>query len=125
MIQEFPFPQFDIENYHNDVALLKIWPKINFTGTDYTGRNPIGSICLPKIDRDFIGSATVAGWGLTTSRSVTASEILMAVDVNLLEATACRSYKIFRPDLMICAGYLEGGKDACQVSQLATTAIIT
>jgi hypothetical protein len=59
------------------------------------------------------------GWG-DTSEGGAASDGLMAVLIRTLANTDCSRYGPpastggFHPDVMLCAGALEGGKDACQ-----------
>ncbi|RWS00825.1 hypothetical protein B4U80_07788, partial [Leptotrombidium deliense] len=62
----------------------------------------------------FDGIATVAGWGYHYSGENRISDKLMALDVQLLETEECHAYSIFNDDLMLCAGYVEGKRDACQ-----------
>lgn len=60
--------------------------------------------------------AIVAGWGYTAQNGHL-STFLQEVTVPILSNAQCQktSYKSLIVDTMICAGYLEGGKDACQV----------
>ena len=60
-------------------------------------------------------AVTVTGWGHTTSGGLS-SEVLREVQVEVTEDTGCSgSYgSTFLSDLMVCAGFDAGGKDACQ-----------
>ena len=60
------------------------------------------------------GAVTVvSGFGRTTETSG-ASTTLQEVTVPIISDTGCGAYAdFFNPASMLCAGYLEGGKDAC------------
>ena len=48
----------------------------------------------------------------------TASNVLQKVDVRLVSEEACiRSYGYSVTPRMLCAGYRNGGKDSCQVTE--------
>lgn len=64
----------------------------------------------------FSGTATVTGWGLVSELDRKGSDYLQAANVNLLTPAACRNYKNFEEETQICAGYENGGTDACAVS---------
>ncbi|XVV02170.1 serine protease [Actinosynnema sp. CA-248983] len=58
--------------------------------------------------------ATVFGWG-RTAELAPPSATLREVDLPVLSDHACaRVLEGFRSDAMMCAGYPEGGKDACE-----------
>lgn len=59
---------------------------------------------------------TVIGYG-DTSDGGDISQILLEVDVDTFSDVFCdNTYAIYEPDLMVCAGTEEGGRDSCQVS---------
>lgn len=68
---------------------------------------------------EFSGSeGIVAGWGRTAEKQQT-SQLLQTVSVPVWSREECKSagYGSKRiTENMICSGYAEGGKDACQVS---------
>lgn len=70
---------------------------------------------------DYTGEyGTVAGWGRLGEKRSTAIE-LMKVSVPMMTMDDCRKsgYGATRiTDNMVCAGYPEGKKDACQVCNL-------
>ena len=84
----------------------------------YLGIRPV---CLPMDDQmDYSGrSATVTGWGTTSSGGKT-STVLRGVDVTVLSNNDCRTKYSYPSswitDQMLCANApeKEGGKDACQ-----------
>jgi len=59
---------------------------------------------------------TVSGWGRLEDQKGPKPQILQVVVVPFISYNTCRSiYNDIEPG-MICAGYLQGGKDACGVS---------
>ncbi|XP_011337775.1 trypsin-1 isoform X2 [Ooceraea biroi] len=103
-------PMFDISTLHNDVAVLQLSVSFKFTPELHNAPlagNPIvpGTICQ------------VAGWGYPADNIPIVSLDLMYVDLPIRSVDECR--KLLKnitnlPDGMFCAGYLDGGKDACQ-----------
>ncbi|XP_061388233.1 trypsin-1 [Musca vetustissima] len=94
----------------HDIALLKFDQPVPL-------KDPIRPVCLPLTSNhnfDF-KPAIVAGWGLTSDGG-SSSNFLREVTVPVLTNAQCRatSYKSMILETMLCAGYLEGGKDACQ-----------
>src|SRR5690606_5701573 len=57
--------------------------------------------------------ATVTGWGTTSAGGQTAVG-LMEVAVPIVSNAACNAVHGAIPDNMLCAGYVQGGKDSCQ-----------
>ncbi|XP_052864423.1 trypsin-7-like [Anopheles cruzii] len=94
---------------NNDVALLLL--QIPVTPGD--GGVPI---CLPPGSDTFDGrEATVTGWGTTAAGEL--SETLQQLTVPVMTNQQCRRSGYYRFQItskMLCAGYLEGGRDSCQ-----------
>jgi guanylate cyclase len=69
-------------------------------------------------NKDYTGRvAIVAGWGRTEERKPTSSS-LRKVAVPILSSEECLKYGYSKSRItenMICAGYADGKKDACQV----------
>ncbi|XP_075161618.1 trypsin-1 [Haematobia irritans] len=102
--------QYSTTTLQNDIALLKLDQPVPL-------KDPIRPVCLPvgaNHNFDF-KSAIVAGWGLTSDGG-SSSSYLREVVVPVITNAQCKatSYKSMIVDTMLCAGYLEGGKDACQ-----------
>lgn len=75
-------------------------------------------VCLPERGSTFTGkNATVTGWG-AIEESGPLSSTLQEVLVPIMSNNECRTTK-YPPkritDNMLCAGYIDGGKDSCQV----------
>ncbi|CAK8695094.1 uncharacterized protein LOC143446070 [Clavelina lepadiformis] len=103
------------ENYsypNNDIALIRLRRKANIG-------NFVGTVCLPNGEEPKNGEICVAtGYGTTTYRGSQAS-ILQEVDLPIVNNEVCqRAYRNYtenmNPDVHICAGYEEGGRDTCQ-----------
>ncbi|XP_041362216.1 prostasin-like [Gigantopelta aegis] len=103
------------ENYNNhtvrnDVALVVLWERIRYS--DY-----ISPICLPKLNRNMVvgKSCLIAGWGDTLGTSK--GTVLNQVNVPIIGDHVCSQPtwygNQFLPMTTFCAGYKNGGKDAC------------
>ncbi|XP_052899390.1 LOW QUALITY PROTEIN: transmembrane protease serine 9-like [Anopheles moucheti] len=94
---------------NNDVALLLLKDPIR-------AEDGLVPICLPVDASTFEGrDAIVTGWGTTESGEL--SEHLQQLTVPILTNQQCRKSGYFRFQItakMLCAGYLEGGRDSCQ-----------
>ncbi|XP_018367250.1 PREDICTED: trypsin-2-like [Trachymyrmex cornetzi] len=103
-------PKFNLENLYNDVAVLKLSTPFTFTpevrSIPLSGSPPVpNTICQ------------VAGWGYTIVEVPKVSSDLMYVNLPIRSKKECRKLLKDITDLphgMMCAGYLEGGRDACQ-----------
>ncbi|XP_003486660.2 venom serine protease Bi-VSP-like [Bombus impatiens] len=103
-------------NIHNhDIAILRLVEEVPFS-------KYIHPICLPIEEslrnNDFVGyNPLVAGWGALRYRGPR-SDVLMEVQVPVVSNAECKTtYSKFPnapiTDGIICAGYAQGGKDAC------------
>ncbi|XP_036737451.2 enteropeptidase [Manis pentadactyla] len=103
-------PHYDKRRKDNDVAIMHLEFKVNYT--DY-----IQPICLPDKNQVLPPGriCSIAGWGRVVHQGPTAN-ILQEADVPLLGNEKCQQqmpeYNI--TENMICAGYEEGGIDSCQ-----------
>ncbi|GJQ88432.1 hypothetical protein Trydic_g10012, partial [Trypoxylus dichotomus] len=79
---------------------------------------PTRAVALPKPNEEFPPGvlAKASGWGRTIATEYEKPEQLRAVELPLVSRSECQD--IYWNDTisksMICAGYVEGGKDACQ-----------
>ncbi|MBW1818751.1 MAG: trypsin-like serine protease [Deltaproteobacteria bacterium] len=104
-------PDYSPFRYDNDIALLEL--------SEPSQQMPIPSLITPANEflLAFPGEiATVIGWGDTNISPIFVNypDLLMQVDVPLISNPECRqSYGFSVAADMICAGYSDGGKDAC------------
>lgn len=105
---------FDIFTYDNDIALLKLESPVKFGPKVQPG-------CLPSINvpNNYAGAMTIiAGWGRLGEGQKT-SPLLRSLIVPVWSQEQCydSDYGMKRiSDNMMCAGYHDGVRDACQVN---------
>ncbi|XP_028038913.1 venom protease-like [Bombyx mandarina] len=108
VVEKIQHPNFELSSYHNDIAILKLHRPAVFN-------TYVWPICLPPADLDLTNEiATVIGWG-TQWYGGPHSNVLMEVSVPVWEHKKCVDAfvdSVFTET--VCAGGLEGGKDACQ-----------
>ncbi|XP_072806717.1 plasma kallikrein isoform X2 [Vicugna pacos] len=117
--KETPFSQIkEIIIHHNykisegshDIALIKLETPLNYT--DF--QKPV---CLPSKDdtNTIYTNCWVTGWGFTEEKGKI-QDTLQKANIPLVSNAECqKSYKEYKiTKQMICAGYKEGGKDACK-----------
>uniref|UniRef100_A0A8C6VIY4 Peptidase S1 domain-containing protein n=1 Tax=Naja naja TaxID=35670 RepID=A0A8C6VIY4_NAJNA len=102
-----------------DIALMELESPVNFTQRIQPACLPGSSIVFPPR----LG-CWVAGWGnIKPNVPLPEPELLQEVLLPLIDRATCEAlYSDFKKpgmmtvikDDMICAGYMEGGKDACQ-----------
>lgn len=106
-------PKYNFYTYENDLALVQLDQPIQFPPH-------VAPICLPPDNIDLLGrNATVTGWG-RLNEGGTLPTILQEVRVPIVSNDKCK--KMFDdagrpeyiPDIFLCAGYEEGGRDSCQ-----------
>lgn len=101
-------PRFSEQNYENDISLVLLSKKVEYTPF-------VRPVCLPQPGEFYEDSiAIVTGWG-TLSYGGPKSDVLMEVPVPVWKLNACRkmfSQTIF--DTNLCAGGYKGGTDSCQ-----------
>ena len=109
-------PQYN--TLENDIALLRLASPLDLDGAEKT------PIALPFTQQSASwpasgDSATVSGWGNTSTTSGAFPDVLMAAVVDVLTdppETQCGSYTTsdYLPSLMLCAAEMTLGKDSCQ-----------
>lgn len=104
---------FDIVSFNNDIAVLELDKPIQFGPK-------VQPACLPHGQfEDYSGKLTlISGWGRTGEKDST-SKALRSVIIPVWSQEQCAESGYGKKRLtgnMMCAGYPEGLKDACQVS---------
>ncbi|EEB15299.1 tripsin, putative [Pediculus humanus corporis] len=100
-------PDFDMNSYENDIAILKTDRPITFNSYAWP-------VCLPQPGADFVDEeAIVIGWGAIEYGGPT-SNVLMEVSVPVWNNTKCDN-EFVQPILEtnLCAGG-QSGRDSCQ-----------
>uniref|UniRef100_A0A8D2LUL9 Coagulation factor XI n=1 Tax=Varanus komodoensis TaxID=61221 RepID=A0A8D2LUL9_VARKO len=103
-------PKYEYSESGYDIALMKLDRPMNFS--DF--QQPL---CLPFREQTNARytECWVTGWGYTRERGQI-EDTLQKVRIPLISNTECQSYYQEHriTDKMICAGYQEGGRDACK-----------
>lgn len=101
---------YSIRNLDNDIALLRFTEPVEL-------RDPLRPVCLAEAGKTYDGElAVVTGWGAIKEGGFIADR-LQEVQVPVMSLETCRKSKYGSDritDNMLCAGYVEGGKDSCQ-----------
>uniref|UniRef100_A0A3Q0REW7 Peptidase S1 domain-containing protein n=1 Tax=Amphilophus citrinellus TaxID=61819 RepID=A0A3Q0REW7_AMPCI len=101
-------PAFNGTNMDHDVALLELAVPAPMSYT-------IQSVCLPSPVHHFLKNAEcyIIGWG-SMREGGSLTNLLQKAAVNIIEQTDCQqSYgNVLTPNMM-CAGFMEGGRDTC------------
>ncbi|RWS09370.1 Trypsin-1-like protein, partial [Dinothrombium tinctorium] len=89
----------------HDIMLMKVNPSFSFSRF-------IQPVCLPQPNKEYIGYATVAGWGSLSDDGdddFHYPEQLHSVDLPLIPQELCQAYQKerFNSSTMICAGKIE------------------
>ncbi|KAK6326648.1 hypothetical protein J4Q44_G00022930 [Coregonus suidteri] len=99
---------YDYQTLDYDMMLIKLFHPVEIT--DYVKPIPLPTSCpnagLP---------CSVSGWGNTaTGEEVNMPARLQCLDVPILEDEKCeKAYPGMLTRRMVCAGYMDGGRDAC------------
>nr|XP_029709465.1 serine proteinase stubble-like [Aedes albopictus] len=107
-------PNFDRLTLEYDLALLRFNAPVVFQPN-------VSPICLPDSNETFIGrTAFVTGWGALKEAGGPLATTLQEVSLPVMDNTICEimykssGYDQSIPNIFICAGLRNGGRDACQ-----------
>ncbi|KAJ8005258.1 hypothetical protein DPEC_G00144770 [Dallia pectoralis] len=101
-------PSYDYQTMDYDIMLIKLFHPVEIN--DYVKPIPLPTKCPTA------GTlCSVAGWGNTASgEEVNLPTNLQCLDVPILEDVKCdNAYPGLVTRRMVCAGYLDGGRDIC------------
>lgn len=105
-------PDWDEVKFHHDLALLEL-------ETPITSISPL-ALNSSSYPQYLPSDALVTGWGYTRQQSSSSQpDILQQVSLPLIDNTTCQTaYSQFSgitiAETQMCAGFVNGGKDACQ-----------
>uniref|UniRef100_A0A096M5R1 MBL associated serine protease 1 n=1 Tax=Poecilia formosa TaxID=48698 RepID=A0A096M5R1_POEFO len=115
-------PDFQPDNYNNDIALLRLSEAAEFNRL-------VRPVCLPPAHQQDRPSSLlpnslglVAGWGISNASSNPSpltSDLLQYVKLPVVPQDECqasyasRSVRYNITDNMFCAGFFQGGRDTC------------
>nr|UXX33473.1 serine protease-like protein [Holotrichia oblita] len=103
-------PDYNTE-IENDIAVVRLASSLTFSAS-------IAPIPMASVNPSAGENAVVTGWGDVVEGAQTGVNVLQAVTVPIVDHEECaRLYENHRYSVlpsMICAGFLEGGRDACQ-----------
>ncbi|XP_068443731.1 serine protease 27-like [Clinocottus analis] len=102
-------PSYNSLTNENDICLLKLSVPVAFT--DY-----IQPVCLAAAGSTFHAgvSSWVTGFGNTQADSSSGADMLQELNLPIVGNNECKCTYSFIKDTMICAGFKQGGKDACK-----------
>ncbi|NXR19656.1 ACRO protein, partial [Cinclus mexicanus] len=104
--------EYSSADQSNDIALLELNEPVQCSPYIQPVCVPNGTLSMAQLDTCY-----VAGWGATTARSQTSSDVLQEAKVHLINVQICNSSEWYGGDIHshnLCAGYPEGGIDTCQ-----------
>ncbi|XP_061168128.1 plasminogen-like [Saccostrea echinata] len=105
--------EFDKGTWNNDIALLKVKPKL---GRGITMVSSVQPACLPSEATVYSENLDcyISGWG--KMENGISSNLLKYAQIPIVNQTTCkRLYKSHSiTNSMFCAGYINGGSDTCQ-----------
>ncbi|OWK58916.1 Transmembrane protease serine 6 [Lonchura striata] len=112
VIHLFLHPYYEEDSHDYDVALLQLDHPVIISPL-------IQPICLPPPSHIFEPGLLcwITGWG-ALKEGGHISNVLQKVDVQLIQQNICsEAYHYMITPRMLCAGYYQGKKDACQVTE--------
>ncbi|XP_052576099.1 anionic trypsin-2 [Peromyscus californicus insignis] len=101
-------PNYNSWTLDNDIMLIKLASPVTLSAR-------VATVALPTSCAPAGTQCLISGWGNTLSSGVNNPDLLQCLDAPLLTQAACEaSYPGKITNNMVCAGFLEGGKDSCQ-----------
>ncbi|XP_068943502.1 anionic trypsin-like [Petaurus breviceps papuanus] len=101
-------PGYDMWTNNNDIMLIKL-------KTPAVLNTRVATISLPKSCATAGTQCLISGWGNTLSFGYDYPDVLQCLNAPILSDADCKSsYPGEITENMVCAGFLEGGKDSCQ-----------
>ncbi|KAI4905716.1 hypothetical protein NFI96_013082, partial [Prochilodus magdalenae] len=106
----FPHPQYNPSTYDNDFMLIKLSQPAVFN-------ERVKAISLATTCSKEGQKCLVSGWGNQATNGENYANLLQCLDVPVIARSQCEaSYPGSITKNMLCAGFLEGGRDSCQLA---------
>ncbi|XP_067857500.1 enteropeptidase-like [Heptranchias perlo] len=107
-IKEIIIHPLATSSFDYDVALMELAHSVQYT--DF-----VQPACLPPATASFISGriCITIGWGKTQENGSASNELLQT-EVKVFNNSQCQMVMSKITKQMICAGFLEGGRDSCQ-----------
>uniref|UniRef100_A0A3B5LJ22 trypsin n=1 Tax=Xiphophorus couchianus TaxID=32473 RepID=A0A3B5LJ22_9TELE len=103
-----PHPQYNPQTFYNDIMLMKLSRPATFN--EYVQPVALPTRCAP------VGvTCKVSGWLIGNKIYQNKQPQLQCVDIPVLSVVSAETHSGIINTSVFCAGYLEGGKDTCQV----------
>ncbi|KAG1947546.1 trypsin-like [Pimephales promelas] len=103
-----PHPDYNDKMLNNDFMLIKLKEPAIFN--DYVQPIPLATSCSSAGDQ-----CLVSGWGNQNTTGVSFPSTLQCLNLPVLSRAQCEgAYGLIITENMFCAGFMKGGKDACQ-----------
>ncbi|XP_039629523.1 trypsin-like [Polypterus senegalus] len=100
-------PYYDYQTLDHDIMLIKLFHPVQVNEF-------VRPVSLPTGCPTAGMSCVVSGWGNTLTDGVNMPDRLQCLDLPILSDVECNNaYPGMITSTMVCAGYLEGGKDSC------------
>ncbi|XP_041081630.1 trypsin-like [Polyodon spathula] len=100
-------PSYDYQTLDHDIMLIKLYHPVSVNSF-------VRPVSLPHGCPSAGMECVVSGWGNTLSSGVYLPLSLQCLDLPILTQAECdTAYPGMITSTMLCAGFLEGGKDAC------------
>uniref|UniRef100_A0A672UQ53 Peptidase S1 domain-containing protein n=1 Tax=Strigops habroptila TaxID=2489341 RepID=A0A672UQ53_STRHB len=101
-------------NHEYDVAVVELASAIEFT-------SDVHSVCLPEASHVFPDNSScfVTGWGALENDGYSVNQLRQA-EIRIINTATCNRREVYNGAItpgMLCAGYLKGEVDACQVNR--------
>ncbi|XP_036615815.1 anionic trypsin-like [Trichosurus vulpecula] len=107
-------PRYNSQIMDNDIMLIKL-------KTPAILNSLVASISLPTSCAPAGTECLISGWSNTLGFGVDYPDLLQCLNAPILSDTQCKcSYPGQITENMVCAGFLEGGKDSCQLDSGGT-----
>ncbi|XP_042533001.1 anionic trypsin-2-like isoform X1 [Dipodomys spectabilis] len=103
-----PHPGFNRKSADNDIMLIKLSSPASLN-------SQVAPVALPTSCAPAGTECLISGWGNILRLGVYKPSLLQCLDAPLLSQSVCEAaYPGKVTNNMVCAGFLEGGKDSCQ-----------